>query len=221
MTAGASRGLSRFIHRAMFSAPGGEDRPSRNLLQRAFESLEHRRAVRIARRLRKHLRPGETVLDLGCGSLRVAAEIEKKVPVRAVGLETMVHRRSAIPLVLFAGGQAPFKDRSFDCVLIGFVLHHCHDGGIEVLREARRLAREKILLLEDRYDNAWERVITRLADKTLNWMENPDTPTPCRFRSSEEWQALFRHLELRLVATETMRTTPVMETRQLLFVLKP
>ena len=89
------------------------------------------------------------------------------------------------------------------------------------MREARRLARKKILLLEDRYDNAFERVLTRLIDKTLNWMENPDTPTPYRFRSSEEWKTLFRQLELRLVAIESMRTTPVLETRQLLFVLKP
>jgi len=205
----------------MFSAPGGEDRPSRNLLQRAFGSLEHRRAVRIARRLRKYLEPGESILDFGCGSLMVAAEIEKRVPVRIVGLETMDYRKSPIPLVLFSGGQAPFKDRSFDCVLIGFVLHHCIDGGIEVLREARRVAKKKILLLEDRYDNACERVVTRLVDKTLNWMENPDTPTPYRFRSSEEWKALFRQLQLGLVRTETMRTTPVLETRQLLFVLKP
>jgi ubiquinone/menaquinone biosynthesis C-methylase UbiE len=167
------------------------------------------------------LEPGEIVLDLGCGSLVVAAEVQRRAEVRIIGLETGNYRKRPLPMIIGAGQSAPFRARSFDTVLIGFVLHHCPDGGIAVLREAGRLARKKILLLEDRYDHLLEQVVARLADKFLNRLENPNVPVPYRFRSSEEWKELFRELDLELLAMEMVRTTPVLETRQVLFVLKP
>ncbi len=192
-----------------------------NSLRRALEALEERRARRIARRLRRFLGAGESVLDMGCGSMLVADEVRKLSDVRVFGLETLRYRRRPLPLALYGGRRAPFRDRSFDCVIINFVLHHCGDGGVGVLEEARRLARKRILLLEDSYDNFLERLTMRMVDRVLNRIENPAIPVPCRFRPSWEWERLFARLGLRLSASKRLRTTPILETRQILFVLEP
>lgn len=191
------------------------------MLRRAFESLEERRGRRIARLLSDYLERGAKVLDLGCGNLVAAQEIAEQARVRIVGLERLAFARRRLPLVLYAGGTVPFRDRSFDTVLLAFVLHHCEDGGVEVLGEARRIARRRILVLEDAYDHLIERSLTRVVDRLLNRIENPSIPLPLRFRPLHEWQRLFADLGLRVEAVRTVRTTPILETRQRLFVLRP
>ncbi len=191
------------------------------VFDRAFESLSLRRAGRIARLLRDYVEPGESVLDIGCGGSIVAERLQAETGARILGLDTLRHRRRPMPMVLYAGDTAPFRDDSFDTVLIGFVLHHCADGGMMLLGEAKRLARRRILLLEDGYDHPLERAAARVIDRALNHLENPAVPTPCRFRSSGEWRRLFLEMAMPLHVARTVRTTPILENRQVLFVLSP
>lgn len=188
--------------------------------RRAFDRLEELRARSIAKRLRRFLTGGETVLDMGAGSMIVAAALERALGVRAFGLETLAYRRRPLPLALYAGHRAPFRDDTFDSVLIAFVLHHCPDGGRGVLEEARRVTRSRILLLEDSFDTARDRLAIRVVDPVLNWLENPRIKIPYRFRPTAEWLALFQEMGLRLAAMKRIRTTPILRTRQVLFVLE-
>lgn len=183
--------------------------------------MEELRAARIAQRLGRHLETGETVLDLGCGSQIVAEQVQRESKAKIVGLDTLEFSKRDLPMVLYDGVRAPFEDRSFDVVLISFVLHHCEDGGVSVLREAQRLASKKILLLEDSYDRRSERIIVRLADRILNRLEDARIPVPYRFRPSEEWKVVFHDLGLTLTGMERMLTTPILNTRQILFLLAP
>jgi ubiquinone/menaquinone biosynthesis C-methylase UbiE len=191
------------------------------VLKRIFASLEERRGRRIARLLRDYLEPGERVLDLGCGSLIAAQQIETWARVHVVGLDRLAFPQRPLPLVLYGGGTVPFRDRSFDTVVLAFVLHHCEDGGRAVLGEARRVARRQILVLEDAYEHVLERWLTRAVDRLLNRIENPSIPVPLRFRPAHEWQRQFTDLGLRVETVRTVRTTPILETRQRLFVLCP
>ncbi len=191
-----------------------------SLLRRAFDRLEVLRARSIAGRLRRFLEPGETVLDMGAGSLIVASELEGALGVRVFGLETLAYRRRRLPLAIYSGRRAPFRDRSFDTVLIGFVLHHCPDGGLAVLEEARRLSRKRILLIEDGFDTPFERLAIRILDPLLNWLENPRIEVPRRFRPTAEWLAIFERMGLKVSAVKRIRTTPILRTRQVLFVLE-
>ena len=191
-----------------------------SLFRRAFDLLEEARARSIARRLRRFLSAGQTVLDLGPGSMIVAETLERRLGVRVFGLETLAFRRRPLPLALHAGRRAPFRDAAFDAVLIAFVLHHCPDGGEGVLVEARRLTRGRILLLEDSFDTALDRLAIRVLDPVLNWLEDPRIPVPGRFRSTAEWLEVFQRLGLRPAEVRRIRTTPVLRTRQVLFVLE-
>jgi len=189
--------------------------------RRAFDALEARRARRIARRLRHHLSAGERVLDLGCGSLMVAEAVRDHSGVRVVGIDTLAFPKRPLPMTRCSGARAPFGDGAFDAVILCFVLHHCEDGGLGVLAEAKRLARKRILVLEDGFDTLFERVTIRAVDRILNFLENPRIPVPYRFRPTEDWKRLFESMGLRLRAMDSIRTTPILETRQVLFVLEP
>jgi SAM-dependent methyltransferase len=189
--------------------------------RKTFDHLELQRADRIAQTLQRHLQAGDAVLDYGCGSQIVGETIQRRLGVHVTGLDTLDFRKRDLPFALYDGFRAPFADRSFDVVLLSFVLHHCADGGLTVLKEAQRLARNKILLLEDSYENRAERLSIRLVDRVLNWLEDPRIEVPYRFRSIEQWKRLFAELGLDLASVESMRTTPLLHTRQRLFVLAP
>ena len=191
-----------------------------NPLRAAFERLEEIRAGSIARKVRRFIAPGWSVLDLGGGNLVVADAVARATGARLFALDAIAFRRRPIPLALYGGGRAPFRDGAFDAVLVAFVFHHCADGGEAVLREAARLARSRVIVLEDAYDTAFERWSIRLLDPILNRLEDSRIPTPLRFRPTAAWIELFGRLGLRTAAAKRIRTTPVLRTAQVMFILE-
>jgi SAM-dependent methyltransferase len=99
--------------------------------------------------VRPELEAGWSLLDVGCGAGFVAAELAGERPV--LGLDIVDGRRG--PLDAFArwdGLRLPVADGSWDAVLFAFVLHHVPDERkAAVVAEARRVARRRVLVLED------------------------------------------------------------------------
>jgi len=104
---------------------------------------------------RLHLRPGQRVLDLGCGEGRHAITAWLQAPVRVVGLDpsaadlaTAAGRATefeapadgdrALGWVRGSGLTLPFADATFDCVICAEVLEHIPDYHA-VLEEIRRV----------------------------------------------------------------------------------
>jgi len=190
------------------------------IFRKAFHRLEEIRAASIARKVRRHIEPGWSVLDLGCGSLLVADAVARATGARLFGLDAIAFRRRSLPLVLAAGGRTPFAGGAFDAVLVAFVLHHCPDGGAAVLAEAARLARARVIVLEDAFDTPFQRAAIRFLDPILNRLEDARIPVPLRFRPAAEWLDAFRRLGLRPGAVRRIRTTPLLRTAQVLFALE-
>ena len=95
------------------------------------------------------LRPGDHVLDVGCGLGQDAAALAAIVGPngRAIGLDAsntlLTQARTAFPSVTFVHGDAtalPFDDASFDCVRADRVLVHLADP-LGAVREMRRVLR--------------------------------------------------------------------------------
>jgi ubiquinone/menaquinone biosynthesis C-methylase UbiE len=103
--------------------------------------------------LLEHVRPGEHVLDVGCGEGRFAAELAR-IGTHPVGIDVAAEplRRARIrhPELdlrkVEAEGAWPLTDASFDAVWAGEVIEHVTDTG-GWLSEVRRVLRSGAVLL--------------------------------------------------------------------------
>jgi ubiquinone/menaquinone biosynthesis C-methylase UbiE len=94
-----------------------------------------------------------TVLDVGSGS-GLFTEAFSKQGCRVTGIDInpdmLTAARQFVPEVPFQLGQMenlPYRDRSFDLVFMGFVLHETNSP-VPALREARRISRIRTAVLE-------------------------------------------------------------------------
>ncbi len=91
------------------------------------------------------------------------------------------------PVVIYDGSRIPFPDRSFDVSLFVTVLHHIPDPEA-VIREALRVTRGRVIVVEDLYRHRLGRWWTVLRDQIYN-MEFFGHPK--NFRTAEEWAKTF------------------------------
>ncbi|MBI3737576.1 MAG: class I SAM-dependent methyltransferase [Chloroflexi bacterium] len=98
------------------------------------------------------------VLDIGTGS-GVFAEAFAHAGFEVEGLdanpEMLAAARDLVPGVLFQEGTAespPYPDTAFDLVFMGLLFHETDDR-LKALREAARMTRQRIAILEWPYEN--------------------------------------------------------------------
>jgi ubiquinone/menaquinone biosynthesis C-methylase UbiE len=98
------------------------------------------------------------VLDVGTGS-GIFAEIFSKAGLEVVGVdanpEMLEAARDLIPGVRFEEGIAeslPYPDAAFDLVFMGLLFHETDDR-LQAMREAARVARQRVAALEWPYES--------------------------------------------------------------------
>ena len=95
--------------------------------------------------------------------------------------------RSNFPVRHIDGTRLDYPDRSFDLVLFSYVLHHAADNTIQLLRDARRIARRNVIVAEDPKETE--------ADRRWAYQDDPGGI----FRGLREWRALFTLLGFSIV----------------------
>ncbi len=146
----------------------------------------------------------ESVLDIGTGT-GVFAEAFAAQGLAVTGIdvnaELLEIARQIVPAAQFKQApveQLPFADRAFDLVFLGHVLHEADDA-IAALKEAHRVARRRVAILEWPYrqDEKGPPLEHRLKPETI---------------AAWAAQTGFRHMEtIRLVFMDFYRLTPVQE----------
>jgi ubiquinone/menaquinone biosynthesis C-methylase UbiE len=156
--------------------------PSRTSRKEALHSLSF---------VTPHLQPGDTVLDVGCGNGDVAWELARNHDVRVLAVDIVDCRRRELPhFALYDGVTLPFADKSCDIVIVGFVLHHIpNDTKPAVLAELRRVARRRVVVLEDTPRNAVDRYFSRRHGETFR--KKIGSTADFGFYAHDEWKHVF------------------------------
>ncbi|MCL6621466.1 MAG: methyltransferase domain-containing protein [Syntrophobacterales bacterium] len=173
---------------------------ARSLMLWLHEPVYTERVRRLKDLIIPVLRPGDEVLDVGCGSGALLSAIlaDPRTPpeVRGKGLERHPRGGEPIEVVAYGGGRLPFPDESFDVVLLADVLHHETDE-LGLLRECGRVARRWIIVKDHAREGllAWGRIAL------LDWAANAPYGVKClyRYHSVAEWRTLLREAGLDLV----------------------
>jgi SAM-dependent methyltransferase len=152
--------------------------------------------------------PSFTVLDVGAGngklSLRVAAGTGAELTLCDVCPHAV---RGMKYLTMKSPTTLPCEDRTYDVVMMAFMLHHMDTFGQQerLLEEARRVARKRLVILEDTAIGHFEKIANRAWDFVMNAPQG--IPTPFTFRSTSEWRVLIERVGFQLRHAETFRGT--------------
>jgi ubiquinone/menaquinone biosynthesis C-methylase UbiE len=139
-----------------------------------------------------HLETGTSVLDVGCGEGHVLAELKSRGAGEIYGVDIVDLRGDrTLPFQLYDGVTLPFPDRRFDLVLLSFVLHHVPDERkLPLLREALRVSRGKVFIVEDTPSTSIDRVFSHRHGEA--YRRKIGSHAPFGFLTAGEWRWLFR-----------------------------
>ena len=154
------------------------------------------RAYDMALEIGRVIPTGCEVIDVGCGNGFIAHHLSAMLGSRVVGVDLGNTCEAPIDYRRYDGAQFPLSARSFDAVLLCYVLHHAQDVRL-VLGEMRRVLRDGGLavIYEDIPGSWWDRFICWTHNR--QWRSRTG---PCTFRLGVEWRSLFNSFGFEIVA---------------------
>ena len=152
-----------------------------------------------------HVDRGMAVLDVGCGEGYVGEELGGRGVQEVAGVDIVDLRRNKTgTFALYDGRTLPFPDDRFDLVILSFVLHHVPDElKIGLVREALRVTRAKVFILEDTPTTALDRFVSQRHGDS--YRRKIDSDAPFGFLTPAEWRWLFRGMGLEPESYELSR----------------
>ena len=136
------------------------------------------------------------MLDVGSGDGLLGQLISQLRPdITIKGIDVWVRPRAHIPTDPYDGETIPYDDASFDGVMFVDVLHHTTDPMI-LLREATRVARNRIVIKDHLLDGWFARQTLRFMDRAGN--ARYGISLPYNYWSKEQWFDAFDTLGLKV-----------------------
>ncbi|MEK7433753.1 MAG: methyltransferase domain-containing protein [Cyanobacteriota bacterium] len=170
-------------------------------------NLEKLRIRRIGDSFSSLLKDNSSILDIGCGNGNLGEYLILNKNIFYHGVDIIKNKNLSNITFTKSSFPYPFEDKSFDTVIIILTLHH-FDNPENGLKEAVRLAKNNILLLEDVPRNNLERNLMKLIDFIGNKWVSKDIPIPFNFYSDEIWQSLFIKYKLKLKSRKKVFPLP-------------
>jgi SAM-dependent methyltransferase len=170
----------------------------RGLIKWLHSSLVFRRRISaIADAIALHLRPGEQLLDIGCGSGQLAVLLRERLEdLHVRGVETLLRTRTQIPVTHYDGKRLPYPEAAFDVSILVDVLHHADDP-LAVMKEARRVSRRAVIVKDHVRSGRWSHQVLSFMD----WVGNAPHGVDSKYHyfDTREWAGILSGAGLRVV----------------------
>ncbi len=159
------------------------------------------RATDLVGRIEPYLKPGDQVLDIGCGNCNISEVLQSRgTAVVPVDVQNGSFVETITPMI-YDGRTLPFRDDQFDVGLLITVLHHTPDPE-KIVREAMRVCR-RLIVVEDVYKNTPHKYFTYAMDSLVNleFLGHPHAN-----KDDAGWRSLFSRLGLRVLDAAYQRS---------------
>lgn len=143
------------------------------------------------------IKEGSKILDLGCGSGVAGREFQDFFKADLIGIDIIDQRIEKIPFKIFDGINIPFQADCFDVVLINYVLHHSQNQ-FALLKESKRVSRDKIIIFEDLPEGFLAKIYCTLHGLSYKLVSG-DAGEKLNFKSHAEWEKIFGDLGLKIL----------------------
>ena len=166
----------------------------------------------------KHIPDGSQVLDIGAGTGWVGHRLQERKACTVQLVDVVDRNETVLPLRLYNGKRLPYATNSFDTAVLVFVLHHTLNHA-ELLAEAARVARQRIIIVEDTPKNRLERAAQWACDTVMNLEHG--FATPHSYKNITDWHSLFATIRLPVVRTEVVPPFLPFYYTKAVFVVEP
>lgn len=178
-----------------------------SMLQWVMRTRARRKAERLLAPLQRLLdgSVNPRILDLGAGEGYVGAHLHEFGYGNVMLADVVDMNRTTLPHVTYDGQTLPFEDDRFDITLLYFVLHHTEDPE-QVLREARRVSKRGVIVVESIVSGPWQRRILHTMDKAANRLRSggvmANQEEELNFRTPGGWVSLAQRIGARILHDE-------------------
>lgn len=166
------------------------------------EKIVTNRTEGIVNSFDKFIKKGGEILDIGGGGGWIGREIRKRKTANVTLLDVIDWNQTDLKLVLYDGKKMPFSDNSFDAALLIFVLHHS-ENPLEVLKEAKRISKDKVIIIEDTYTSFFNKILLCIWDVISNlpvfFIKPFAEKMPFNFKRISKWEEVFEKFQLKIV----------------------
>ena len=145
------------------------------------------------------------VLDLGCAEGYVGEQIVESTGAHVVLADIADMNRTRRPFVRVPENRLPWDTGAYDVVVLYFVLHHASEAE-SVIREAIRVCRGRVIVVESVYRTSFHLRLLTFFDKLVNRLRSGGKMKAqerhLHFRTIAGWRSLFHALGARIIVEE-------------------